>query len=447
MRRERTARRADRCFEGTLDIDDGLFMSGPLDSPQHHWLDEISTRFRWGGCIGAALLTMALLPDAQPRSGAAVAIAYLLGAPWIFGRIAKAPGLGPRAGALECLLTAWVVGLCGLPPALVVAIAGLLLIGLTARDGPGATLVALLSVIVGWGVGRLVSNLPQLAQAPGLGTLSVLLTLGFCGPIAGMAHLAIVRQRRAKAALQTRMEGLGEVADVLAAYLPDRLRARLFGRELEPTLERRWVTICFVDLVGFTALADRLAPESVIDLLQDFTVAMLHLSDRHDAVLDKFLGDGMLLFFTADALEQRAARAWACVALLNDLQPVIENLETRWHARGMRMSLGVSCGVASGYCSVGDIGDTARRHYTVVGGPVNLASRLQQLADPDEAYLDGATASLVAEPRLRDAGHRPIRGLSDQVAVFVLGLRNRSVDATSAGASVAASGSDKVRRA
>jgi class 3 adenylate cyclase len=155
----------------------------------------------------------------------------------------------------------------------------------------------------------------------------------------------------------------------------------------------------------------------------------------------------MLLFFTAEGLEQRAARARACMALLNDLQPAIEDLEMRWRARGMRMSLGVSCGVASGYCSVGDIGDAARRHYTVVGGPVNLASRLQQLADRGDACVDGATASLAAEPQLRDAGQRPIRGLSERVAVFVLCLGERLADVTSVAASAAASGSDKVRRA
>ena len=407
----------------------------------------MGARFRWGGCIGAALITMTLFWNAQARPGAVIAVIYLLAAPWLFDRIAKALGVGVRLGAFECLCTAWVVGLCGLPPELLIAIAGLLLIGLTARDGPRAALPAVLSIIAGWSGGRLISVLPQLDQGYGLGALSMLLTLAFCLPIAGMAHRAVLRQRRARAALQSRVEGLGEVADVLAAYLPGRLRLRLFGRELEPTLERRWVTICFVDLVGFTALVDRLAPESVIDLLQDFTTTMLRLTDRHDAVLDKFLGDGMLLFFTADGPEQRAALARACIALLDDLQPAIEGLESRWRARGMRMSLGVSCGVASGYCSVGDIGDAARRHYTVVGGPVNLASRLQRLADRDDAYLDGATATLAVESRLRNAGQCPIRGLADRVAVFVLQLRHRPAEVTSVVASAATSGSDKVRRA
>lgn len=422
-------------------------MAGQLESAQHQWLRVISARFRFGACLGAALITLTPLLDARARTGAAIAVAYLLAAPWVFSRLDRVPGIGARAAAFECLLTAWVLGWCGLPVAQVVAIAGLFLIGLTARDGPRAVAVVVLSIAAGWGSGRLLSDLPQLAPGHGSGTLSVLLTLGFCVPIAAMAHLAVSRQRRARAVLQTRVEGLGEVAEVLAAYLPDTLRERLFGHQLEPTLERRWTTICFIDLVGFTALADRIAPESVIDLLQDFTAAMLRLSDRHDAVLDKFLGDGMLLFFTAEGLEQRAARARACMALLNDLQPAIEDLETRWRARGMRMSLGVSCGVASGYCSVGDIGDAARRHYTVVGGPVNLASRLQQLADRGDACVDGATASLAAEPQLRDAGQRPIRGLSDRVAVFVLCLGERLADVTSVAASAAASGSDKVRRA
>ena len=422
-------------------------MAGPLESAQHDWLRIVSARFRFGACVGAALITTAWLLDARARTGAAIAVAYLLAAPWVFSRIDRVLGLGARAAAFECLLAAWVLGWCGLPVAQVIAIAGLFLIGLTARDGLHAVVVVMLSVVAGWGSGRLLSDLPQLGSGQGSDTLSVLLALGFCVPIAAMAHLAVLRQRRARAVLQTQVEGLGEVAEVLAAYLPDTLRVRLFGHQLEPTLERRWITICFIDLVGFTALADRIAPESVIDLLQDFTAAILRLSERHDAVLDKFLGDGMLLFFTAEGLDQRAARARACMALLNDLQPVIEDLEMRWQARGMGMALGVSCGVASGYCSVGDIGDAARRHYTVVGGPVNLASRLQQLADPGNAYVDGATASLAAEPRLRDAGQRPIRGLSDRVAVFVLRLREQVADVTSVVASAATSGSDKVRRA
>ena len=126
-------------------------MAGPLESAQHHWLRIVSARFRFGACVGAALITMVWLLDARARTGAAIAVAYLLAAPWVFSRIDRVLGLGARAAALECLLTAWVLGWCGLPVAQVIAIAGLFLIGLTARDGLHAVVVVMLSVAAGWG--------------------------------------------------------------------------------------------------------------------------------------------------------------------------------------------------------------------------------------------------------------------------------------------------------
>lgn len=385
------------------------------------------------------LVALWTIPHSEAQLGAWLGVLVLLLSPWCWGRLARRSLQGTMV--LECLLGAAAIGIAGLPAALAVAVLGLLVVALTARDGPGEGLAAAVLVTLGWAAGRLVSPLALLDGGAGLGVLSVVLVLSVCGPIAALAFRASERHTRARRVLEMRAAGLGDVADALAAYLPEALTSRLFDRRLEPILERRWVTVCFVDLAGFTALVDRLAPESVIELLDDFSKMMSALARAYRATLDKLLGDGVLLFFTTDRPDQRMQRAQACRWLIEELGTAIDRLGRRWRGRGLDAALGVRCGIASGFCSVGDIGDAARRHYTVVGGPVNLAARLQQMAEIDGALVDAATAGLIDSDALVAMGERDIKGIPRRVAVFALPLR---LDEACPSASAAASA--KVRR-
>jgi class 3 adenylate cyclase len=94
-------------------------------------------------------------------------------------------------------------------------------------------------------------------------------------------------------------------------------------------------------------------------------------------------------------------------------------LNAAWRADGVPAALHVRAGVASGFCTLGALGRGERFDFTLVGLPVNLASRLQSLAPRGRAVVDGATAALVDEP-LGEATPTPVKGFGRPVCIHVV---------------------------
>ena len=181
----------------------------------------------------------------------------------------------------------------------------------------------------------------------------------------------------------------------LQRYLPGPLREHLAeGRA--GAVARQWMCIAFIDLVGFSELAQRLGVEELNRLLNDFYGAVKELVEQHDGSVAKFLGDGLLCVFPSNAPETNphaARRAVVCMCALPDLTA---RLNADWQRIGLAVQMNLCCGVASGYCAIGDWGNPRRWDFTVVGTPVNLAARLQGRAGEHGGLLiDEVTARLL----------------------------------------------------
>jgi adenylate cyclase len=151
--------------------------------------------------------------------------------------------------------------------------------------------------------------------------------------------------------------------------------------------ERRTLTALFADVRGFTPLAERIDPETAVSILNELFDALDRAVDAHGGYVDKFLGDGLMALFGARASEPDHALR-ACRAALQ-MQAAArkfaaESLSLGVHAAGF----GIGIGVASGEAVVGDVGTHRKRSFTAIGDPVNLAARLQALADRDEVVVD-----------------------------------------------------------
>jgi class 3 adenylate cyclase len=183
-------------------------------------------------------------------------------------------------------------------------------------------------------------------------------------------------------------------------YLPPSLRERLLRSAETRSWERRWLTVVFVDLVGFAELAERQEAEPLAQLLDDYLTLLVDAAEGHGGEVSKMLGDGVLVVFGADADasdESGRARAVAQALTFSGATPLqLAALAARWEARGEPVSLRMRAGVASGYCTLGDRGGADRVDFTLVGSAVNLASRLQAAAPEDGVLLDAASAVLAA---------------------------------------------------
>ena len=216
------------------------------------------------------------------------------------------------------------------------------------------------------------------------------------------------------------VERLGRLKRFFSPQLAELIVAG--GAEDPLRSHRREVTVVFVDLRGYTAFAETAEPEEVMGVLREFHAAMGAAVVAHEGTLERFAGDGLMVFFNDPVpILDHAARAVRMALAMRDAMP---DLAARWRRRGFELELGV--GVANGYATIGAIGFEGRWDYGAIGTVTNLASRLCGEAKPGQILVSGRVWTTVED--LVDAepvGPLALKGFTKPVPAFgVLGLRS-----------------------
>lgn len=187
------------------------------------------------------------------------------------------------------------------------------------------------------------------------------------------------------------------------------------------TGERREVTVLFCDVRGFTPMSERMSPEDVVLLLNDFYNLMIETTFKHDGTLDKFLGDAVMAVFGAPiAHPDHSARA---IRTALAMQEGIGGLNERRTQQG-KEPISVGIGVSAGEAVAGTVGTEDRMEYTVIGDSVNLAARLESNAKPHQILISQRTYERVRDlVEARPLGRIRVKGKEEEVEVYeVLGL-------------------------
>jgi class 3 adenylate cyclase len=184
---------------------------------------------------------------------------------------------------------------------------------------------------------------------------------------------------------------------------------------------RRDIAVLFCDLRGFTAFAETAEPEEVMQLLHEYHRAAVPLIQSFEGTLDRFVGDGMMVFFN-DPLPcpDPAERA---VALAVAMRDAVAALAAVWRRRGHEIGFGI--GIAQGFATLGQIGFEGRFDYSAIGTVTNTASRLCEAAKDGQILVTPRIAAAVAETaELHDIGPLAVKGLSRRIAVAdIVGLK------------------------
>jgi adenylate cyclase len=206
------------------------------------------------------------------------------------------------------------------------------------------------------------------------------------------------------------------VTNLFGQHVSPAVVDRLLASHADPPSESKPVCVLFLDIRGFTAMTRGRPAGETVALLNDFYAEMVAIVDRHNGIVNKFTGDGLLALFGAP-LEDDKAAANALAAG----RAMLKAVET-WNRARPQQALRIGIGIHLGEAVTGTVGSPQRKEYTVIGDTVNLAARLEQLTKDTNACL------LVSQPVLdaahadggTDLGPMAIRGYDEPVRVWKL---------------------------
>jgi adenylate cyclase len=210
--------------------------------------------------------------------------------------------------------------------------------------------------------------------------------------------------------VQTQVDELERMAK-LRRFLSPQLAELIVDSGDESFLEshRREIVVVFCDLRGFTTFAESSEPEEVTTVLREYHDALGDLIHRFEGTLERFTGDGLMVFFNdpvpCDDAPLRAIRM--ALAMRDRVQGLAES----WTRRGFDLSLGI--GLAQGYATLGRIGFEGRFDYAAIGSVTNLAARLCSAAEPWEVLAQQRVVAEAGDAVVSvELGSRDLRGFS-----------------------------------
>lgn len=207
--------------------------------------------------------------------------------------------------------------------------------------------------------------------------------------------------------------------DELGRYFSPETVKRILNQEGQKTsAEYKDVTVLFSDIRGFTAITDSMPEEKLVTILNEYLTRMTLVLFSHEGTLDKFMGDGILAYFTEHGHEERAVNC--ALSMLSELEKY--NLELTQKGE---QALAIGIGLHSGRVLLGDIGPEIRKEHTIIGDVVNTASRIES-----ETKTLGLTLLASGEVQKRtvtkfswkEVGSLQLRGKKEKTEIFSLSL-------------------------
>ncbi len=173
-------------------------------------------------------------------------------------------------------------------------------------------------------------------------------------------------------------------------------------------------TILFTDIIGFTSLSEEMSPREINLMLNQFFSRMTEIIFTHDGMIDKYIGDCLMAVFGAPIEKKKdPERAiQAAQEMRKELKKMIAN-------EGLEKKFDVRIGINTGQVVAGNIGSPNRLEYTVIGDPVNIASRLESIAKPNQILIGEETYKLVkGKFKIKKVGPKRVKGKSAEIMVY-----------------------------
>jgi len=248
------------------------------------------------------------------------------------------------------------------------------------------------------------------------------------GTVSVYSDISELKQREQD--LTEKSKALTALSSKLAKYLAPQVYDSIFTgqQDVKIVSKRKKLTVCFSDLVGFTEITDNLESEDLTQLLNHYLTEMSKIALQYGATIDKYVGDAIVMFFGDPTTLGVKEDALACVQMAIAMQQRVSELASEWRNYGIETPLRCRIGIHTGYCTVGNFGSEDRMDYTMVGGTVNLASRLEHEASPGGVLVSFETYALVKDDvHCEERGQVQVKGIKQPIATYaVLGPKQEA---------------------
>jgi adenylate cyclase len=227
----------------------------------------------------------------------------------------------------------------------------------------------------------------------------------------------LTQQRELERLHEAELERAKHIEESFSRYLAPHVVQSLMHDpdKIELGGERVPATILFADIRGFTAMSTKMPAEHVVELLNNYLDVAVNIVFRHEGLLDKFYGDGLMAVFGPPRVRpDDAARAInAAIALIGAVETINPHLS---------QPVAISIGIATGEVVSGHIGSKRRMDYTVIGDAANLASRLEAASPPGTIFVDEPTYMTSRLNHPAEKMSAKVRGRDDMVTIYSLKL-------------------------
>lgn len=222
--------------------------------------------------------------------------------------------------------------------------------------------------------------------------------------VSGLSFLGMQRRQAAEIRgmnreLESNNDFLASLSMKISRYISPQIYKSIFSGQKDVIIhtERKKLTIFFSDIQNFTGTTERLQPEMITRLLNEYFTEMSTIALAHGGTIDKFIGDAMLIFFGDPETKGERLDAQACLRMSWEMQRRLVELNAKWRSEGIEQPFKTRIGINSGYCNVGNFGSADRMDYTIIGAEANLAARLQSIAEPGRIVISYETFALVSD--------------------------------------------------
>jgi len=225
----------------------------------------------------------------------------------------------------------------------------------------------------------------------------------------GVLVYRFINEEREKEATQRSFE----------AYLPPSVvKRQLAHPESIFEVQKKELTIMFTDIKSFTTYSSTMSPDQIQNFLAEYFDAMVQIVFKYEGTVDKYIGDGLMVFFGAP--EPQPDHAVRCVNAAIEMQKKCRELKEKWIKEGL-FPLKIRIGINTGEVVVGNMGTRKKLAYTVLGSDVNLANRLESNAPVEGIMISRRTYDLVKD-EIPTLPHEPVlvKGLDIPIEVYTV---------------------------